>query len=391
MPRLQIEMLPAGHGDALWVEWTAEANRSRVLIDGGPGKSYPALLSRVGRLPTDDRRIDLLVITHIDTDHIDGAVTLLLDDAAPQFKDVWFNGRNHMQDPLSPVAGNHYLGGAHGQVLSAILDLPRFPWNDAFGGLAIVVDPRTRKLPTRQIGGLTFTILSPRVPQLTALAQQWDAEVGRAMKKLELVPPGFTDAQVATAIHEGGIEVARQLLHSRYPRRLEPREWSEPDAEGLYLGDPSKANGSSIAFLVESPARETAVLFGADAHASVLADSLTDLLLERGEPTLRLNALKVPHHGSKNNMSQDLLARLSCGTFLFSTDGSAGYNHPDDEAIDMILQDAERRKIRAELYFNYLSVRTAPWGEASRGEGTRYRAHYPPEGRGEHGLVVEVG
>ena len=46
MTQLSIEMLPAAHGDALWVEWAHEGRPHRVLIDGGPGKSYAALRSR---------------------------------------------------------------------------------------------------------------------------------------------------------------------------------------------------------------------------------------------------------------------------------------------------------------------------------------------------------
>ena len=33
---LTIEMLPARHGDALWLEWGDPDHRHRMLVDGGP-------------------------------------------------------------------------------------------------------------------------------------------------------------------------------------------------------------------------------------------------------------------------------------------------------------------------------------------------------------------
>ena len=210
MTTMTIEMLPAKHGDALWVEWGTKPYR--VIIDGGPGKSYPALRRRVESVGTAKPRVDMLTITHIDTDHIDGAVTLLLDDLDVEWGDIWFNGRNHHENPLSPVAGNRYLGGVQGQVLSAILAVDRFPWNEAFTGRAIVVNGETNDFPVVPIGGLTFTILSPGNDELTSLAGTWDEDVAAAIKNLELTPKDATETEVAKAIHNGGFDVARRLL-----------------------------------------------------------------------------------------------------------------------------------------------------------------------------------
>ena len=392
MTQLSIEMLPAAQGDALWVEWTHEGRPHRVLIDGGPGRTYPALRRRVQRLPETHKRIDLMTITHVDTDHIDGAVTLLLDDLDVSFGDIWFNGGNHVRNPLSPVAGGGYLGGVQGEVLSAILAIPRFPWNAAFSGRAIVVDPRKRAFPDEEIGGLTFTILSPRVEQLEKLASTWDYDVVKALRNMELIPEGEQVADVAARIQQGGVELARKLLASRYPKRINPPpEWEQVGEDAAYLGDSSNPNRSSIAFLVEDRSRDLAVLFTGDAHAPVLFKSVVELLMLRGQSRLRLDAIKMPHHGSRENISADLLSQLECKAFLFSSDGSCNYNHPDDEAIQLIIDEAGKRRTRPALYFNYLSHRTRSWALKSRGNGERYEAHFPEQGEGEHGLIVTVG
>jgi Predicted hydrolase (metallo-beta-lactamase superfamily) len=227
---------------------------------------------------------------------------------------------------------------------------------------------------------------------LQKLAGTWDLDIINALKNMELIPEGEREPDVAAKIHEGGLELARKLLASRYPKRVNPPpEWTQPGEDGKYLGDPSNTNGSSIAFLVEDQSRDLAVLFTGDAHAPVLFTSVMELLMQRGKRRLRLDALKLPHHGSQKNISADLLGQLDCDTFLISSDGSAGYDHPDDETIQLILAEAKTQGTRPALHFNYLSHRTKSWALKSNGNGERYEVYFPERGEEEHGLVVTVG
>lgn len=45
-----------------------------MLIDGGPIGSYEALESRIAALPANERLFELMVLSHVDTDHIEGMV-----------------------------------------------------------------------------------------------------------------------------------------------------------------------------------------------------------------------------------------------------------------------------------------------------------------------------
>ncbi len=70
---LHLHQLDVGQGDAILVE---SPNGRRMLIDGGPSPS--ALLDALGRrMPPWDRRIDVLVLTHPDGDHVGGLPALL--------------------------------------------------------------------------------------------------------------------------------------------------------------------------------------------------------------------------------------------------------------------------------------------------------------------------
>ena len=92
---LTVEMLPARNGDALLVTWGLESTPHRMLIDGGLASAYSAVAKRLRTLPG---VIDLLVVSHIDRDHIGGVVKLLENDTfASRFGAVWFNGRDHVE------------------------------------------------------------------------------------------------------------------------------------------------------------------------------------------------------------------------------------------------------------------------------------------------------
>ena len=99
-----IELLPAACGDAIWVEYGDPARPSRIVIDGGPAPSYDlGLFARLKKLKPGDR-IDLFVVTHIDADHIDGAVILLqhADAIGVRFGEIWFNAWPQLA-PIGPA------------------------------------------------------------------------------------------------------------------------------------------------------------------------------------------------------------------------------------------------------------------------------------------------
>src|SRR5262245_51291062 len=105
----RIKFFPAQQGDAIWIEYASNANKPyRILIEAGTPSTAPAVRAHIENLPQDDRRFDLMVVTHVDTDHIGGVLKLLSDlPAGTSFDDVWFNGwpqiRNAKSSRLGPI------------------------------------------------------------------------------------------------------------------------------------------------------------------------------------------------------------------------------------------------------------------------------------------------
>lgn len=324
----QIDMLPAAHGDCLWVTWGTAQDLHHMLIDGGPPGTGPALRRRVeqalqaagGRL-----HIDLLVVSHIDSDHIGGILSLLQAlPAGVTFGDIWFNAYRH----LTP---SDTLGAVQGETLTALLAEKNLPHNRAFGGEAVVVPPAGPLPEITLPGGMTLTLLSPTPDKLARLAPKWADEVRNAG-----LEPGVPAASPSADL-------------------LGKKDVWPPDLTALatspFVGDGSAANGSSIAFIATFDGKSC--LFAADAHADVLTASLKRL----GAP-LKLDAFKLPHHGAAANLSPELLACVDCDRFLISTNGDI-YKHPDFAAVARILK--RESKTPPTLIFNRRSETTSVW------------------------------
>ena len=71
--RLHVVFLDVGQGDAIFIQ---TPSGKQVLVDGGPSET--ALLSQLGRqMPFWDRMLDVMVLTHPESDHVTGLVAVL--------------------------------------------------------------------------------------------------------------------------------------------------------------------------------------------------------------------------------------------------------------------------------------------------------------------------
>lgn len=352
---MRVEMLPALHGDCLLVEYGDSTRTRRLLIDGGPIGAYGALESRLDALPAGDRRFELMVLSHVDTDHIDGLVRLLANPKPWPFvvKDVWFNGWRHLEQ------AHGLLGGKQGEFFSALLArrLDDGCWNGAFHGDAVVV-PDEQALPERMLaGGMKLTLLSPTVPKLAKMRDAWRKDIGDAIE------PGDLDAAWALLAQQKRYLPGQGLLGTTPELNALLAKQSRPDN--------AAANGASIAFLAEFAGKSC--LFLADAHPDAVCASLQRLVAARGLARLAVGAVKVAHHGSKANTTDALMSLIESPRFLFSTNG-AQFGHPDQEAVQRVISRSTHRQ--PTLYFNYTTEHNREWGCADLQKALKYTSHY---------------
>jgi beta-lactamase superfamily II metal-dependent hydrolase len=348
-----IEMLPAQRGDALWITYGDRSKPHHVLIDGGPSETIvtlvPQLEARIKNLPGRDNRLELMVVTHVDTDHIQGAVSLLSDPKRVRvFRDVWFNAYEHLRPTL---------GAWDGERLTKVLSHDRSRWNKAFDN-GPVAAPEDGELPVVNLkGGLELTLLSPTPEGLAKLAPDWKEEC----RKHGLVPGQ-------------GAEI--------------PSAWRRPELLGFdidrlatarYRRDTSKPNLTSIAFIARYDG--ASVLCAADAHAEVLLDGLGKL----GPGPHEFTAVKVSHHGSSANNSPRLLDSIRSKNWLVSTNG-AKFKHPHAPALARVITSQERPT----FHLNYVTEHVQ---DLIDGAGLRYKVRLPRtrrDGTHEEGLALRL-
>lgn len=350
---LQIEMLLAAHGDALWIEYGSATRTRRILIDGGPIGTYEALQAKIDSLEPGANGFETIVLTHVDTDHVDGLVRLFAHKKSEwkfTTKDVWFNGWKHLS--------NVTLGGNQGEFFSALIvnRLGEDRWNKAFGGDTIVV-PEAGNLPRVKLAdNFTITLLSPTPAKLEKMKKAWEKDV----KTFEA---GDLDAAWEALAKQKKYLPDKTLLGSTPEIDAELEKQAKPDN--------AAANGSSIAFLADFGGMSA--LFLGDAHADAVASSIERLLIHRGEARLRVDAVKVAHHGSKANVSDELLALIESPNWLISTSG-AQFEHPDEEAIKRII--ARSSHPEPTLHFNYRTQFNEMWDDDTLRAKLHYATNY---------------
>lgn len=337
MSEVRIELFPALGGDCILITF-AEIDY-RILIDGGYKETFShSLAATLKALAANGKGIDLLVATHVDNDHIMGIINLFQKLKSQEIKieirEIWYNGYRHLfvdeKEALSPVFEKRLLdevgktdsfamearqgreiGYSQGETLARLLtDGWEDAWNGKFDGKAVCW--REESLPLELVPQqLSATMLNPGFLELLDLERQWNAF--RRKKCLPL---------------KNGDSVEYEHCFERF----------------LANADYSVTNQSSIAFLLTYAAKEKTyrLLFLGDASAEHCLERLGNW------KNIKFDCIKLPHHGSKNNITEDTLSQLQAEHLLFSTDGRK-FGHPDWEVVEA----AVHAKYCGSLVFNY--------------------------------------
>jgi hypothetical protein len=166
-----------------------------------------------------------------------------------------------------------------------------FPLNPDFGGGLVIA---AKNKPAVEVGqGLTFTVLGPMQPEVEALRKQ----------------------------------------HNEWLKKLKKEGREPPEVLAAYV-DKSVPNLSSLVLLAKLGGK-TMLLTG-DARGDKILQGLemAGLLAKGG--TIKVDLLKVPHHGSSNNLDDDFFKRIIARHYVFSGDGEHG--NPERESLEMLFK-----------------------------------------------------
>lgn len=362
-----IEMLPANEGDCILV--TIPHEGVRILIDGGTSETYTSCLrERLLQIKEEGKGIDLLVVTHIDNDHIGGIIELLKENGSfaeskiIKIQNIWHNSYRHLQfhegletgeaekQILQKIVaqgvsqemrqfseGKKEVSALQGTSLAALILQGGYNWNLHFFGKA--VKKQQEKIRLGDV--CTIEVLLPGQKELEKLAKKWKYELKRSRISFQFSEDKlFDDAYeyyYRFLAQENNGE--KKQISSRI-KGCEDIKEIEILAERQGKMDSSKTNAASISLLLEYKGK----------RILLLADNIAGKVMESGKISGIFDAIKLPHHGSVRNISDGFLANCVTEKYLIST-SSEKYGHPDIETLaKIIVRGAECPK---QIYFNY--------------------------------------
>jgi hypothetical protein len=313
---LTLEALQAGKGDCLLLHYGPAGAPRLVVIDGGPRTIFAGALQprldqlRTSRAAEERLSIDLMMVSHIDDDHIQGVLDLTRylvermdkQEFVPYAADaVWYNSfddvlANGAEEIFSRLASNPAVARPAAAVLASVAngralraDLERLKWNLNYGFEGLVMAPPEGKAAVALPGGLTLSVLSPPKRRVEALHKEWE----------------------------------------EFLEDLEKRRQASPAA----YDDRSAFNLSSIVVLAEYGGRS--VLLTGDARGDDIARGFKAAgLLSGGR--CHIDVFKLPHHGSSRNVRLDLFQQITADHYVISANGENG--NPDVETLEMIAE-----------------------------------------------------
>jgi hypothetical protein len=391
-----LDVRRARKGDCLLLHFGSHDKPGLVMIDGGPQNVYaphlkPRLLDiRKARKLTKEEPlpVDLLMVSHVDDDHIQGILDLtreLTTASGPPLVRVlslWHNSFDDIigntPEELTAALSSAGLGTASLDAgLPALADLPsneddevvhsslmvltsieqghrlrddaeklEFPRNPEFDG-KLIVAPK-KDVPVAE--GLTFTVAGPMKAEIKELQKKHDDWLKEQKKKKRT----------------GGAALAAYV-------------------------DKSVPNLSSIVVLAK--VGNKLMLLTGDARGDKILEGLQLAGALKPGKKMHVDVLKVPHHGSANNLADDFFERISADHYVFSGDGEHG--NPERETLEMLFRARGSEPFEIHLTYPVEEIdvaRKADWNKEQAKEkqrqktgGKKPRADWSPA---KHGLVA---
>ena len=379
-----LEALEAKHGDSLILHYGKPNSPKIIVIDGGPGGVYKdGLRPRLNdlkekRSPDEALSIRMLMVSHLDDDHINGVLALLNDMTDKQEQNeempyeivtLWHNsfddiiGSENDADELAaslktnikPVASGGALAAGlpvslPGAAIAASVNQGRELRNGA-NTLGVSINSPFEKLvqapvkgkKTVTIGdGLKLTVIGPLKDRIEELQMEWNTVI----------------KQKGLAKNEQGQSLAAAFL------------------------DESVFNLSSIVVLAEAGGK-TMLLTG-DARGDHVLKGLTAAgLLKTG--TIHVDLLKLPHHGSDRNVETDFFRQITADHYVVSANGKFG--NPEVSTLQMISE--ARGKDKYTVHLTNRENRLEKFFASEKKKGKKYDVVFRDEE--ELSLWVDLG
>ncbi len=331
----RITMLECEEGDCFFLEFCFDSKKYSILIDTGPGKCWATQLKPLlDQLIEKKQKINILLISHIDNDHIGGAIKLFQsEEYSSLVEEVWFNG-------LRQVLNTNSFNSVSDNQVAYQRIIFQHRHNDFPDGTHPISSKQalslgsllaSRKISTKKItcdtppmipsANFRIDFLLPTSDQLDALQNYFMRFLcqARGNKQISLTP----ESEIAFEHLLRDDDTSDWDFHaiSRTSLQIDQIEnW----AAAIATKDLSVTNTSSIAICITFYGKH--FLFPGDAAAQDILPAIE----HKNLPT-KYEIIKLPHHGSTRNCLS-LPDKLDGKKYLISTN-SKRYKHPGKETL----------------------------------------------------------
>lgn len=312
---MKIKPHLAMHGDCVEIQWQDSEGKDRfIIIDSGPKESFEnGFNSAINSIFLNEKNtIDLLIVSHYDTDHIEGFLEFFKrkDIDFSKIKEIWFNSKQLVfEKPLSSYEA-HF---ERIKEISTNLEL----------GVGELIS-LTKKIEELKIKSNCFPITVETI-------NEYDFD----NLKLILISPFNENLQILFD-SEPELTLSSKDIKAKSIEEL----WNLPN-----LSDSKKVHGASLSFILEHDGKR--LLYLSDTSINVVYKRLLQL-----EDGINFDKIKLSHHGSIYNISKEFINYVNCSTYIISSDGLR-HKHPHRETLAKIAFSNKEKGIPTEFIFNY--------------------------------------
>lgn len=312
---VNVKVLKALYGDCIIISY-GENKESYILVDGGIGRECHRNLKEFFHyLRENDLKLELLVLTHIDEDHISGILKLFSESGFDfsRIKRMWFNYGQALDEELS---------------ITREADIKK-----------IMIQDESTQISWKQATSLEERIKESGIQKDRIVKTNDTHHVNKA--KIEVLSP---TVEVLKKINNNWIIKERSST-----KIASSTDYHKSVEELMMLGfyeNISLANKSSIAFLFEFEGVKA--LFLGDSSAVDVTDALINMGYSVTNP-LMLDICKISHHASSHNTSNELIQILDCENYVISTNLTTT-GRPSKECLSRIVCNSRKA---VKFYCNY--------------------------------------
>jgi len=327
-------VVQAEFGDCFILESKFGKNSVSILIDGGPYQTFKKYLKPTLQKLSINGKLDLVVLSHIDNDHIIGLLDL-----------------------LNEIKTQREEG------MKELVRITRI-WHNSFKELLqLHVEPN--KLLRNIFPAQGFESTKKVIESIVMRGFQQGGDLTLLARSLKIPINLSIGKEIAVSDNIKSINLNNIELHLLGPTRKNldklRKEWNDWlnkknqtkkfESALLRILDKSIPNLASIMFLVQI--RNRRILFTGDGIGQDVIEILSKNKMLDKQGKFHVDILKVPHHGSDRNTSKEFFDTIPADYYVISANGRD--DNPSLETLKWMIQDGKNDKRHRKIVFTNMT------------------------------------